>query len=137
MQARAGGTLKVGCASRFRMLSESMRQEPILKVSFFRTAGGREPVREWLKALPDEERRIIGGDLKTVQFGWPLGMPLVRKLEHALWEIRVRLPDRIARLFFTCEEGLMILLHAFIKKSQKTPAEDLELAKTRLRMLHS
>lgn len=114
-----------------------MRQEPILKVSFFRTAGGREPVREWLKALPDEERRIIGGDLKTVQFGWPLGMPLVRKLEHALWEVRVRLPDRIARLFFTSEEGRMILLHAFIKKSQKTPAEDLELAKTRLRMLHS
>lgn len=94
-------------------------------------------MREWLKALPDEERRIIGGDLKTVQFGWPLGMPLVRKLEHALWEIRVRLPDRIARLFFTYEEGRMILLHAFIKKSQKTPAEDLELAKTRLRMLHS
>jgi phage-related protein len=114
-----------------------MRQEPILKVSFFRAAGGREPVREWLRALPDEDRRIIGEDLKTVQFGWPLGMPLVRKMESGLWEVRIRLPYRIARLFFTCSGGRMILLHGFIKKSQKTPTDDLELAKARLRMLNS
>lgn len=114
-----------------------MRQEPILKVSFFRAAGGREPVREWLRALPDEDRRIIGEDLKTVQFGWPLGMPLVRKMEPGLWEVRIRLPDRIARLFFTCAGDRMILLHGFIKKSQKTPTDDLELAKARLRMLNS
>jgi phage-related protein len=109
--------------------------EPILSVAFFRTASGNEPVREWLKSLPREERRIIGEDIKTVQFGWPLGMPLVRKLNKGLWEVRCRLPDRIARVIFTTCEGRMILLHGFIKKSQKTPQEDLELAKTRLRLL--
>ena len=110
-------------------------REPILAVSFFQTHTGREPVREWLKSLPREDRRIIGEDLKTVQFGWPLGMPLVRKLDADLWEVRSRLPSRIARLFFTCGEGRMILLHGFFKQSQKTPREELELAKTRLRML--
>lgn len=109
--------------------------EPILTVAFFRTASGNEPVREWLKSLPREERRIIGENLKTVQFGWPLGMPLVRKLDKGLWEVRSRLPDRIARVIFTSGEGRMVLLHGFIKKSQKTPQEDLQLAKTRLRML--
>ena len=109
--------------------------EPILTVVFFRSETGREPVREWLKSLPREERRIIGEDLKTVQFGWPLGMPLVRKLHKGLWEVRSRLRDRIARVMFTAGEGRMVLLHGFIKKSQKTPKEDLELAKTRLRLL--
>ena len=109
--------------------------EPILSVVFFRTASGNEPVREWLKSLSRQERRIIGQDIKTVQFGWPLGMPVVRKLDKGLWEVRSRLPDRIARVIFTTGEGRMILLHGFIKKSQKTPQEDLELAKTRLRLL--
>jgi phage-related protein len=110
-------------------------REPILSVAFFRTETGREPVRDWLKSLPREERKIIGEDLKTVQFGWPLGMPLVRKLDAGLWEVRSRLAGRIARIFDTADEGKMILLHGFIKKSQKTPADDLALAKTRLRML--
>ena len=110
--------------------------EPILSVAFFQTEMSREPVREWLKSLPREERRIIGEDIKTVQFGWPLGMPLVRKLAAGLWEVRSRLPGRIARVFFTAAKGRMVLLHGFIKKSPKTPAEDLELAKNRLRMLY-
>ena len=109
--------------------------EPILSVAFFRTETGREPVREWLKSLSRGNRRIIGEDIKTVQFGWPLGMPLVRKLDKSLWEVRVRLPDGIARILFTTGTQRMILLHGFIKKSQKTPREDLELAKTRLRMI--
>jgi phage-related protein len=109
--------------------------EPILSAAFFRTAADREPVREWLRSLPREERRIIGEDIKTVQFGWPLGMPLVRKLDKGLWEVRSRLPNRFARVIFTTGEGRMILLHGFIKKSQKTPPDDLELAKTRLRLL--
>ena len=110
-------------------------QEPILTVAFFRTATGNEPVREWLKSLPREERRIIGEDIKTVQFGWPLGMPVVPKLDKGLWEVRSRLPDRIARVIFTTGESRMVLLHGFIKKAQKTPQEDLKLAKTRLRLL--
>jgi phage-related protein len=110
--------------------------KPILFVSFFKTEIGREPVREWLKSLPREQRRIIGEDIKTVQFGWPLGMPLVRKLDRDFWEVRIRLPDGIARVMFTADGGRMILLHGFIKKSRKTPADDLALAKTRLRLLH-
>lgn len=113
------------------------KKEPILTLSFFQMTSGREPVRDWLKSLPADQRRIIGEEMKTVQFGWPLGMPLVRKLEAGLWEVRVRLPDQIARILFTCHGSRMILLHGFIKKSQKTPLEDLELAKNRLRMLKS
>ncbi|MFM8468523.1 MAG: type II toxin-antitoxin system RelE/ParE family toxin [Limisphaerales bacterium] len=109
---------------------------PTLSVCFFKTETGREPGREWLRSLPRENRRIIGEDIKTVQFGWPLGMPLVRKLDRDLWEVRVRLPDGIARVLFTAGEGRMVLLHGFIKKSQKTPADDLALAKARLRLLH-
>ncbi len=103
-----------------------------LRVVFFRTERGREPVREWLKSLSLEKKRIIGADIKTVQFGWPLGMPIVRKLEPGLWEIRSRLPDGISRVIFTVSEGIIVLLHGFIKKSNKTPLSDLRLARQRL-----
>lgn len=103
-----------------------------LKVHFYKTVSGSEPVREWLKSLDNKSRKIIGEDIKTVQFGWPLGMPLVRKMDKSLWEIRVELDKRIARILFTSHDGMMILLHGFIKKSQKTPASDLKLAKQRL-----
>jgi phage-related protein len=106
-----------------------------LRVLFYRTVSGREPVREWLKELPVKDRKIIGDDLKTVQFGWPLGMPLIRKLEPDLWEVRSRLHRRIARVVFTVEGDTMVLLHGFIKKSQKTEAADLHLARQRLKEL--
>ena len=103
-----------------------------LRVVFFRTSRGNEPVREWLKELKPDEMRIVGEDIKTVQFGFPLGMPLVRKLEPGLWEVRSTLINRIARVIFTVEGGVMVLLHGFIKKSQKTPLEDLQMARERL-----
>ena len=106
-----------------------------LKVAFFRTDRGSEPVREWLKSLSPAEKRIIGEDIKTIQFGWPLGMPFVRKIEPGLWEVRSRLIDRIARVLFTIEYGRMVLLHGFIKKSDKTPQDDLRLARRRLSQL--
>ena len=112
-------------------------KSPILDVRFFATDSGNEPVREWLKALPAAERRTIGEDIKTVQFGWPLGMPLVRKLAKDLWEIRIHLADRIARVLFTVVSHTMILLHGFIKKSQATPADELDVAKRRLQQLRS
>lgn len=102
-----------------------------LEVVFYRTAAGREPVREWLKSLPKEDRRTIGIDLKTVQFGWPLGMPLVRKLESGLWEVRSSLDRRVARVLFTTVGDRMVLLHGFIKKAQKMPSGDIELAHSR------
>ncbi len=60
-------------------------------------------MREWLKALPADDRKVIGLDLKTAKYGWPLGMPLLRKVETGLWEVRTRLQDRIARVIFTVE----------------------------------
>jgi len=110
---------------------ESLR----LKAFFFRTSKGNEPVREWLKSLSPIEKRSIGEDVKTVQFGWPLGMPLVRKLEAGLWEIRSNLPSGTARIIFTVKGNDMILLHGFIKKSRKTPMDDLHLARERLGQL--
>jgi len=99
-----------------------------LPAVFFRTETGREPVREWLKDLPKDERKMIGEDIMTVQFRWPLGMPLVDHLGSAIWEIRSRLANRIARTLFFVHQGEIILLHGFIKKTKKTPNEDRALA---------
>jgi phage-related protein len=112
-----------------------MTDEPRLRVIFYRTTGGNEPVREWLKALPAEDRKIIGDDLKTAQYGWPLGMPLIRKVEAGLWEVRSRLQGRIARVLVTVEGDTMVLLHGLIKKSEKLPLQDLQLARQRLQSL--
>jgi len=106
-----------------------------LRMAFFRTETGREPVREWLQSLADGDRKTIGSDILAVQYGWPLGMPLVRKLEKDLWEVRSTLDDRLARVLFTLEGATMVALHGFIKKSQRTPKADLDVAKTRLRTL--
>ncbi len=103
--------------------------KPILAVFFYKSESGNEPVREWLKMLEKEHRRVIGEDIKTVQLGWPLGMPLVRKLEANLWEVRSKLSLGIVRILFTVIGNQMILLHGFIKKSQKIPGKDLKLAK--------
>lgn len=109
-----------------------MSTEPLLQVILFRTASGREPVREWLKEMTKEDRQVIGEDIKLVQFRWPLGMPLVRKIEADLWEVRSHLSGgRIARVLFTVRSTEMALLHGFIKKTQKTPANDLQLARER------
>lgn len=104
----------------------------ILKVVFYRSEAGNEPVRDWLKDLHHEDKRRIGEDIKTAQLGWPLGMPLIRKIEKDLWEVRTRLADGIARVFFTVDGDYMILLHGFIKKSQKTPQNELNAARSRL-----
>ena len=110
---------------------------PVLDVRFYASEGGKEPVREWLRSLSAVDRRTIGEDIKTVQFGWPLGMPLVRKMAKDLWEVRIHLVDRIARVFFTVIDHTMVLLHGFVKKSQATPAEELDMAKRRLQQLRS
>ncbi|MBI5878081.1 MAG: type II toxin-antitoxin system RelE/ParE family toxin [Chloroflexi bacterium] len=103
----------------------------VLDVVFYRTGAGNEPVREWLKGLRKEDRRVIGIDIKTVQLGWPLGMPLVRKLEPGLWEVRSRLTSGIARVLFTVAGHQMVLLHGFVKKSRKLPPADRATAKRR------
>ena len=116
-------------------MSEDDEDKPILDVVFYKTEAGNEPVREWLKSLLREDRKTIGEDLKTAQYGWPLGMPLIRKIERGLWEVRSTISTGIARVFFTVADGMMILLHGFVKKSQKTPQNELEAARRRLRNL--
>lgn len=111
--------------------------KPTLSILFYRSEAGSEPVRDWLKTLSAMDKKTIGEDIKTVQYGWPLGMPLVRKLDKDLWEVRIHLVGRIARLLFTTHQGVMVLLHGFIKKTQATPQEDLKLAHERLKKLRS
>ena len=109
-----------------------MNGEPILNVVFFQTDTKREPVREWIKSFDQEDRKIIGEDIKLIQFRWPLGIPLVRQMETDLWEVRSNLSHgRVARVFFTIKDNEMALLHGFLKKSQRTPQKDLRLARNR------
>jgi len=110
-----------------------MNQSPyILHVVFYRTDAGNESVRDWLKELSREDKRRIGEDIKTAQLGWPLGMPLIRKIQKDLWEVRTAIENGIARIFFTVDDDHMILLHGFVKKSQKTPEHELKTAIARL-----
>ena len=104
-----------------------------LTVVFFRTESGTEPVRRWLQSLPTAHKKAIGEDIKTVQFGWPLGMPLVEKIAPYLWEVRSHVPDGIARVLFTVDDQMMILLHGFIKKTRKIPQPEINTARSRLK----
>ena len=103
-----------------------------ITATFFATENGTEPVRDWLKSLPREDQKRIGDDIRTVEFGWPIGMPVCRALGKGLYEVRTNLKNRIARVFFTIDGDEMVLLHGFIKKSQATPDAELTLARNRL-----
>jgi phage-related protein len=100
-----------------------------LPARFYRSSAGREPVREWLKSLELEDRKAIGEDIKDVEFSWPIGLPLVRSLGKELWEVRSNLPrGRIARIIFCIADQQLVLLHGFIKKTQKIPQNEIEIA---------
>jgi phage-related protein len=107
------------------------RQGKRVPAIFYRTESLGEPVREWLRELSSEDRKRIGEDVKTVEFGWPIGMPTCRPLGDGIHEVRTNLTqNRIARiLFYVDKRSRMVLLHGFIKKTRKTPPEDLDLAK--------
>lgn len=102
--------------------------EKRIPAKFYQNENGKEPVRDWLKNLDREERKLIGADIKTVEFGFPIGMPICRPMGDGLFEVRTNLPQGIARVLFCIHEGEMVLLHGFIKKSQKTPKQELNLA---------
>jgi phage-related protein len=105
-----------------------------LPAYFYRSDNGREPVRQWLRGLESEDRKMIGEDIKEVEFSWPIGMPLVRSLGRELWEVRSSLArDRIARIIFCVQQGRMVLLHDFVKTTQKTPKREIEVALKRKR----
>lgn len=103
-----------------------------IPVVFYRTRGGAELVRDWLRSLDERDRNAIGLDLMRVQFRWPVGMPLCRVMGDGLWEVRTNLPNnRIARVLFCSVRDRIVVLHGFIKKTQKTPDEELTLARKR------
>ena len=109
-----------------------MEDYKCIPVVFYREEGsGSEPVKKWLLSLSKGDRKRIGNDLRTVQIGWPIGMPLVRNLGGGLWEVRSHILHGIARIIFMMSKGEIILLNGFIKKSQKTPDEELDLARKR------
>lgn len=109
-----------------------------IELVFYRTAAGNEPVRDWLSALPVENKRAIGLDLQRVQYRWPVGMPLVRPMGKGLFEVRTVLSDgTIARVLFCFHRGEIYALHGFIKKAQKTPPVDLKLARDRKKEIES
>jgi phage-related protein len=100
-----------------------------LPARFYVNAAGRKPVREWVLQLPAADRLSVGKDIQKVEFGWPLGRPHCAPLGSGLWEVRSALGNnRIARVIFCMGDGHMILLHGFIKKTQKTPPADIALA---------
>ena len=110
----------------------TVKRVPVL---FFRTESGNESVRSWLKSMAARDRRLIGEDIKTVEFGWPIGMPTCRSLGVGLYEVRTDLPgNRIARVFFYVDKNKrMVLLHGILKKTRATPASDLNLARANKR----
>ena len=104
---------------------------PKIPAVFYRAPQGNEPVREWLKELPKQDRHRIGTDIRTVEYGWPVGMPTCRPLKGGLCEVRTNLRNTTARVIFCIAGGRMVLLHGFIKKSRETPEDDLRLARRR------
>jgi len=108
-----------------------MKKKPTLSVEFYRASNGKEPVRDWLQSLDRETKRIVGEDISKVQFRWPLGMPLVRSLGGGIYEVRSSIPNGIIRILFLVIDRTMVLLHGFIKKTEKLPTQDFNLAKER------
>ena len=105
---------------------------PKIELVFYRSSSGIEPVRDWLIACPEANRRAIGLDLQRVQFRWPVGMPLVRPLGKGLFEVRTSLPDgTVSRVMICFQGGTVFALHGFIKKTRSTPASDLDIARKR------
>jgi phage-related protein len=117
------------------MVSTTPQKTPLY---FYRSAAGKEPVREWLKSLDEPDRQAVGQDLMRAQWRWPVGMPLCRAMGQGLWEIRTDLPsNRIARVLLCLHAGSLVALHGFIKKTQKTPDDELALARKRQKELKS
>jgi phage-related protein len=120
------------------------RAEPVLRVRFYRTSTGARPVREWLLSLAKEVRQEIGADIGRVQWQWPVGRPLVDGFGGGLYEVRTAYDGEQYRVLFYIERdalvlvhaearGTMVLVHGIHKKTQKTPAAVIALARKRMK----
>jgi phage-related protein len=108
----------------------------ILQAAFYVTDKGKRPVREWLMDLSPEDRKSIGEDIATLEFCWPVGMPKCAPLKgvKGLYEVRSNISSgRVARVFFVLMGNRMVLLHGFVKKTQKTPDKELKRAVARMK----
>ena len=117
----------------------------MLRARFYRTASGASPVRDWLLSLPKEVRREIGADIARVQWQWPTGKPLVDGFGAGLYEVRTAHVGQQYRVFFYVEagtlvllhsetaKGTMVLVHGIHKKTQRTPAPAIALARKRMK----
>lgn len=109
-------------------------EPPKIPLVFYRAASGSEPVRDWLKDMPREDRLAIGGDLQRIQYRWPVGMPLCRAMGGGLWEVRTNLPSKTtARVLICFHAGVLYAVHGFVKKSRKTPDDDLKCGRERMK----
>ena len=102
-----------------------------MDVRFYRTVGGVEPVREYLRGLPFEERKLVGAAIRSIQtFGLAAPGLVARHLGGKLWEFK----PGDQRVFYCLATGPVVwLLHACRKTSQKTRRSDLEMAKSRMK----
>jgi len=117
-----------------RLSNDMIDRTKKLPARFYISQTGRNPVREWILELSSDDRKTVGKDIQKVEFGWPIGRPHCAPLGHGLWEVRSDLDgNRIGRVIFCMGDGHMILLHGFIKKTQKVPQQDVELAMKRKR----
>ena len=114
-------------------IEDVVRSGKILGCVFYQADSGKEPVRDWLSDLDQLDKKTLGTDIKAVQYGWPLGLPLVDHIEGDIWEVRSKIGNRIARVLFVIDDGMMVLLHGFIKKTRSTPDSDKRLARQRLK----
>ena len=127
------GRRSLQCKKYFLRYTQTMSTSRKIPAIFYRSASGSEPVREWLKTLDKADRQTVGEDIAYVQYKWPIGKPRVDHLRGPIWEVRSKIGNRIARMLFAVEESEMILLHAFVKKTQQTNPADIELATKRLK----
>lgn len=108
----------------------------VLRAVFYSNAAGKEPVRDWLLKLDKQDRKLIGEDIGTLEFCWPIGKPKCSPMKGVrnLFEVRSTITGgRITRVLFLLLDSRMVLLHGFVKKTQKTPQKDLDLAVARMK----
>ena len=111
------------------------KNAPRLECAFFKKKSGTEPVREWLRGLGRPVRLAVGSDIERVQWRWPVSKPLVGSFGQGLYEVRTWVGGNVYRVFFFIEGSDMVILHAFMKKTERTPDSEIAMARKRLRQV--
>lgn len=111
-----------------------MPRQKVLTARFYATSSGAMPVREWLLSLSKKDRIEVGSDIANIEYNWPVGPPQCKSVGGGMFEVRSRISHgRMARVLFFIQKDELFLLHGFIKKTQKTSRQDVDLEKKRKR----